>query len=71
VVKKKVTKAERKWNQYPEEIREKLLANVFCHKCNMTTIKDYICKDNSQGILLMGKCAKCDGDVMRLVEDLF
>ena len=61
--------AEAKWNRLPEEIRSKLLANVFCSQCHLTEIIDYVIEDNSQGILLRGKCAKCNGNVARLVED--
>lgn len=66
---KKVNQAEIKWYQISEEIRTKLLANVFCGKCFVTEIKDYVIEDLKNGILLKGKCAKCNGNVARFVED--
>jgi hypothetical protein len=65
----KINKAEKKWNQISEVLRVKLLSNVFCPKCSVTEIKDYVFEENKHGVLLKGKCSKCNGNVARLVED--
>lgn len=62
-------KALKKWSKIPEDWRETLLNNVFCSKCKLTTIVDYAIVNDSHGILLQGKCAKCGGAVVRYVED--
>lgn len=60
----------KRWNSIPEEFREKLLNNVFCRKCSMTTIVDYAITSDTGGIVLKGRCKTCDGDVARFVEDV-
>lgn len=50
-------------------MRERLLSNVFCLKCRVTTIEDYSVFDEDNGILLQGKCKTCGGEVARLIED--
>jgi len=62
-------KAAQKWNKIPKDIQEKLLDNVFCGKCGITTIIDYSMTNDQYGILLQGKCKKCGGVVARLIED--
>ncbi|MBB6449966.1 hypothetical protein HNR44_001944 [Geomicrobium halophilum] len=62
-------KAAQKWKQLPKDIRERLLRNVFCSSCGVTTIKGYTLHDDTQGVLLKGKCKTCGEDVARLVED--
>lgn len=52
-----------------KDIQEKLLDNVFCGKCGVTTIVDNSMTDDQYGILLQGKCKKCGGAVARLIED--
>lgn len=62
-------KAARKWAKLPKDIQELLLNNVFCANCGVTRIVDYDMHDHKFGILLQGKCIKCDSDVARLIED--
>lgn len=62
-------KAIKKWNQIPIEMQNKLIDNVFCGKCGVTTITDYAMTNDKYGVLLEGKCKKCDGPVARLIED--
>ncbi|MBM7096232.1 hypothetical protein JSY36_10730 [Bacillus sp. H-16] len=61
--------AQKKWMKIPQDIRKKLLSNVFCSKCSETTIVDYDMKDDQYGILLEGKCKTCGKPVARLIED--
>lgn len=60
--------AAKKWNKVPKDIQRKIIENVFCDKCSITTIVDYSLYDDEQGVLLKGTCKKCGGDVARLVE---
>ncbi|RJQ25135.1 hypothetical protein C4565_08920 [Candidatus Parcubacteria bacterium] len=61
--------AVKKWNQIPKEMQNKLIDNVFCGKCGVTTITDYTMTNDKYGVLLEGKCKKCGGPVARLIED--
>ncbi len=62
-------KAAQKWNKIPKEIQKKLLDNVFCSNCGVTTIVDYSMSNDKYGILLQGKCQNCGEKVARLIED--
>ena len=57
-----------KWNSLDKETQEKLLENVFCSKCHVTTIIDYKLTSSDPDIVLKGKCQKCGGNVARLIE---
>ena len=59
-----------KWEKLNPEFKELILNNAFCHRCSITTITDYILKNDKYGILIEGKCSKCGGVVVRLVEDV-
>lgn len=61
--------AMRKWKKVPKDMRHRLLNNVFCSKCLVTTIVDYTLHNEDQGVLLQGKCKACGKNVARLVED--
>ncbi|AFM41135.1 hypothetical protein Desaci_2172 [Desulfosporosinus acidiphilus SJ4] len=61
--------AVKKWSKIPPNIQQRLLNNVFCSKCGVTTIVEYTLLNDKFGILLKGKCKKCGFDVARLVED--
>ena len=63
-------KAMQKWNKVPKEFQQKIIDNVFCGKCFVTTIVDYNIEDDMFGIILRGKCKKCGGNVARVVEDI-
>ncbi|OLO25604.1 hypothetical protein BTR23_24610 [Alkalihalophilus pseudofirmus] len=60
----------RKWKNVPKEYQEKLLDNVFCSTCGVTTIVNYSIHDDSSGIVLKGECKKCGAAVARFIEDL-
>lgn len=61
-------KAIEKWSKVPKSIQQKNLKNVFCSTCGTTTIVDYSMHDDKAGILLKGKCKKCNKPVARLIE---
>jgi hypothetical protein len=56
------------WAAIPSDSRKKLLSNVYCSKCGMTTITNFSGVVRSGDLLLVGKCAECHGDVARLIE---
>ena len=58
-----------KWNRIPDEFQQKIIDNVFCRNCKITTIVDYEITNDEFGILLKGKCYKCGNNVARFVED--
>ncbi len=60
--------AMQKWNRIDKDIRDRLLANVYCSNCYNTIIIDYSVRDDVYGIVLQGKCKKCGADVARFVE---
>lgn len=59
----------KKWNEIPKDYQRKLLENVFCGKCGVTTIINYDIKTDKYGILLSGVCKQCRGKVVRLIEN--
>lgn len=62
-------KAFKKWSKIPDTFKETLLNNAFCSNCKLTSIIDYAVLNDSNGIVLQGKCAKCGRTVARYVED--
>lgn len=62
-------KALKKWSKIPDHGKDRFLNNVFCSSCGETTIIDFCIINDSYGIVLQGKCAKCGGKVARYVED--
>lgn len=62
-------RAAQKWSKLSHDLKNKLLGNVFCSSCGVTTIVEYTLHDEKFGILIKGKCKKCGMDVARLVED--
>jgi hypothetical protein len=61
--------AAKKWSKLPKDLKHKLLENVFCSNCGVTTIVEYTMHNDKFGVLLKGKCKKCGMEVARLVED--
>ncbi len=58
------------WNRIPKTTREKLLCNVFCANCKgAVRVIDYTVENSNMGLIIKGKCSKCGGDVVRVVED--
>lgn len=62
-------KAMNKFNQIPDDIKLKLLSNVYCSKCaDMVKIVDFEATMDKDDLVLKGKCEKCSGIVSRLIE---
>jgi hypothetical protein len=61
--------AQDKWSRIDNATQEKLLSNVFCIKCGVTTIVNYKIESSKSDIVLKGKCKKCGSKVVRLIED--
>ena len=61
--------ARQRWESIPVDIRQRLLANVWCGQCrHETTITNFTGTIKSGNLLLVGKCAECHGDVARVIE---
>ena len=62
--------ARQRWESIPADIRQRLLANVWCGQCRhevaITNFAGFIKGGN---LLLMGKCAECHSDVARVIEE--
>ena len=59
----------KQWSSIPEGYQQRLINNVFCNKCGVTTIVDYSITSDKYGVLLKGKCKICGKDVARLIEN--
>ena len=57
-----------KWNKISKDMQRKILDNVFCSNCYVTTIVDYTMSDEKHGIVIRGKCKKCGKDIARVVD---
>lgn len=60
--------AQKFWDSIPEEIQTKLLNNVFCVRCKLTTIVNFTGKVKKGDLILEGVCKTCGGRVARLIE---
>ncbi len=57
------------WAAIPPEFKKRLLENVWCGQCRHAVIITNFTGAVRQGdLLLVGKCAHCQGDVARLIE---
>ncbi len=57
------------WAGIPDDGKKRLLSNVWCGKCgHAVTITNFTGTVKAGGLLLVGKCAECHGDVARLTE---
>lgn len=62
-------KAMQKFNQIPDDIKSKILSNVYCSNCEDTVkIVDFEATIDKNDLVLTGKCNKCSGEVNRLIE---
>ena len=62
-------KAMTKFNRIPDDIKSKLLSNVYCSKCaDMVKIVNFEASMDKNDLVLKGKCEKCSGKVARLIE---
>lgn len=61
--------ARHSWESIPADIRQRLLANVWSGQCRHgVTITHFTGTINGGNLLLVGKCAKCHGDMARVIE---
>ena len=60
--------ARQRWESIPTDIRQRLLANVWCGARHEVTITNFTGTIKSGNLLLVGKCAECHGDVARVIE---
>lgn len=62
-------KAHEKWNSIPSHQQQKILENVWCTRCSsVTKVIQPVFDQIDQDLLIKGNCAKCNGEVARLVE---
>ena len=61
--------AMQKWSEFPKDFQKRIIDNVFCGECFVTTIVDYDITLTDDGfVLLKGKCKKCGENVARVVD---
>ena len=61
--------AAKRWEAISADTRKMLLSNVWCAKCrHAATITNFSGAVKAGDLLLVGKCAECQGDVARLIE---
>ena len=62
-------KAMQKFNQIPDDVKSKILSNVYCSNCKDTAkIVEFEGTMDGNDLVLKGKCEKCSGKVARLIE---
>ena len=60
-----------KWDRIDNETQMRILKNVFCVKCGVTSMKEnFEISQEPIGILLEGNCKTCDLPVARLIEEV-
>lgn len=63
-------KAMQKFNQIPDDVKSKILSNVYCSSCkDAVKVVDFTATIDGADLLLSGKCERCSGEVARLIED--
>ena len=61
--------ARRRWMEIPADIRQRLLANVWCVHCrHEVTITNFSGTMKGRDLLLQGQCIQCKKDVARVIE---
>ena len=61
--------AGQRWESIPADIRQRLLTSVWCSQCrHAVTIINFSVTMSGSNLLLVGKCAECQGDVARVLE---
>lgn len=59
--------ARRRWESIPADVRQRLLANVWCaHCCREVRMTSFSGTIKNGGLLLVGQCAECHGDRSRI-----
>ena len=68
-MKKFEKKAMQAFNKIPDDVKAKILSNVYCTKCKkMVKIVDFKGSMDYNDLLLTGKCENCSSRVIRLIE---
>ena len=63
------TPAAKHWTAIPNEIQKSILSDVWCGKCrHEVTITNFSGAIKGGDLLLVGKCAICQGDVAKVVK---
>jgi hypothetical protein len=63
-------KAMQRFNQIPDDLKSKILSNVYCSHCNDTVrIVDFTASIEMGDLVLKGKCNNCSHLVVRLIEE--
>ncbi|HMA32573.1 MAG TPA: hypothetical protein VKT00_12230 [Casimicrobiaceae bacterium] len=61
--------ARRRWESIAAPVRQRLLSNVWCGRCgHEVTIADFSGTMKGRDLLLVGRCAECQGEVARVIE---
>jgi len=61
--------ARQRWESIPANIRQLLLANVWCGRCLQEVTITHSGGTIERGdLVLVGQCSECQGDVARLIE---
>lgn len=59
------------WKAIPPDTRKLLLSNVWCGACrHEVTITNFSGAVRGGDLLLVGRCAECQGDVARVIESV-
>ena len=57
------------WGTLPDDVKKRILKNVFCVKCcQAVEITNFTVTNKDGGLILKGQCAKCGHEVIRVVE---
>ncbi|MDF2961369.1 MAG: hypothetical protein K0S39_3104 [Paenibacillus sp.] len=61
----------KKWLKLPLNVRNRIIANVWCGRCsNVVSIRDFSVLNDKSGVVLEGSCSACGHPVARVVEDV-
>lgn len=61
--------ARQRWESIPAHVRQRLLFNLWCGHCSHeVTITDISGTMKGRDLLLVGRCADCRGEVVRVIE---
>jgi hypothetical protein len=64
-----ITVVNMQWKRIPEDIREKILSNIWCTSCrDVVSVIDYQIENDELGLIIQGKCNVCRSEVARVVE---
>jgi transcription elongation factor Elf1 len=62
--------AKNQWDSIPPQVQEQLIKNVWCPHCSsVTTIADFKGYVEEGNLVLKGKCVKCGGSIVRIIEN--